>query len=135
QTPGAGEDYFERQLERSVEERAGVFERFGVSREQAVLIARLDRTMVDCVLALYRSAVDVAREWAPEFRDVPKPGLVVVPSEDPFLSPEAARTAAERSGAEVVGFVGFGHWWMLQDPARGAATLEEFWASLAGRSW
>ncbi len=134
QTPGAGEDYFERQLERSVEERAGVFERFGVSREQVVLIASPDRAMADCILALYRSAVDVGREWAPEFRDVPQPGMVVVPCEDPFLSPERARAAAERSGAEVVDFVGLGHWWMLQDPARGAAALEEFWASLAGRS-
>jgi hypothetical protein len=30
----------------------------------------------------------------------------------------------------VAELAGVGHWWMLQDPARGAAVLEEFWASL-----
>jgi len=25
---------------------------------------------------------------------------------------------------------GIGHWWMLQDPARGAGVLEAFWSSL-----
>ena len=26
---------------------------------------------------------------------------------------------------------GLGHWWMLQDPARAATVLREFWATLA----
>jgi hypothetical protein len=26
---------------------------------------------------------------------------------------------------------GLGHWWMVQDPKRGAAVLEEFWSSLS----
>ena len=131
QTPGAGEEFFERQLARPVEERAAVFERSGASREQAVAMARsADRTMADCILALYRSAVDVGREWAPQFRDIPAPGLVVVPSEDPFLSAGSARAGAARAGAEVVDLLGLGHWWMLEDPARGAAMFETFWASL-----
>lgn len=131
QTPGAGEDFFAHQLAQPVEERAGVFEQFGISRDQAVaLAAGLDRTMADCILALYRSAVDVGREWAPEFRDIPVPGLVVVPAQDPFLSADGARDAATRAGAEVADLSGLGHWWMLQDPARGAGMLEEFWASL-----
>jgi hypothetical protein len=25
---------------------------------------------------------------------------------------------------------GFGHWWMIQDPAAGAAALRKFWSSL-----
>jgi hypothetical protein len=89
-----------------------------------------DRTMVGCILALYRSAVDVGREWAPQFRHVPAPGLVVVPSEEPFLSAEVARAAARQAGASVAELAGLGHWWMLQDPARGVAMLERFWASL-----
>ena len=32
--------------------------------------------------------------------------------------------------ARPAGF-GFGHWWMLQDPARAATVLREFWATLA----
>ena len=132
QTPGAGEAFWEYQLARPAEERAGVMEQFAVPREQAVaMAASADRTMADCILALYRSAVDVGRDWGPEFRDIPAPGLVVVPSEDPFLSADSARGGAARAGAKVAELSGLGHWWMLEDPARGAAMLEEFWASLS----
>jgi hypothetical protein len=89
-----------------------------------------DPTMAGCILALYRSAVTVGREWAPAFRDVPVPGLVVVPSQDPFLAADVARAAARQAGAGVAELAGLGHWWMLQDPAQGAAMLERFWASL-----
>jgi pimeloyl-ACP methyl ester carboxylesterase len=132
QTPEAGEAFFEHQLAQPVEERASVFEQFGVPREQALAMAAgADRTMADCILALYRSAVDVGREWGPEFSDIPVPGLVAVPSEDPFLSADSARAGADRSGARLAELSGLGHWWMLQDPPRGAAMLEEFWASLS----
>lgn len=133
QTPGAGEEFFEQVLAQSAEERAGIFEQFGVSHELAVAMAAgVDRTMTECILALYRSAVDIGREWAPEFREIPAPGLVVVPSDDPFLSADGARAAAARAGAgaALADLSGLGHWWMLQDPARGADMLEEFWASL-----
>jgi pimeloyl-ACP methyl ester carboxylesterase len=131
QTPGAGEEFFEQLLARPVEDRAGIYEGYGVPRDQAVAMASwTDRTMADCILALYRSAVDVGRQWAPDFHDIAAPGLVVVPSEDPFLSASGARAGATRAGAEMAELTGLGHWWMLQDPARGAAVLEEFWASL-----
>src|SRR5207237_770468 len=63
-------------------------------------------------------------------RDVPAPGLVLLPAEDPFLSAEGARSSAGGAGASVAELPGLGHWWMLQDPARGAKALEEFWASV-----
>jgi hypothetical protein len=56
--------------------------------------------------------------------------MVVVPAEDPFLAEERAKNAATRAGASVSELPGVGHWWMLQDPAAGAAMLEKFWASL-----
>lgn len=131
QTPGAGEAFFEQQLAQPAEDRAGVFEQFGVPHEQAVAMAGgLDRTMADCILALYRSAVDVGREWYPEFHEIPVPGLVMVPSEDPLLSADLARSGATRAGAGVADLAGLGHWWMLQDPARSAAVLDKFWAQL-----
>jgi pimeloyl-ACP methyl ester carboxylesterase len=131
QTPGAGEDLFEQQLAQPVEARAGVFEQFGVSHNHALAMAgRLDRTMAGCILALYRSAVDVGQEWAPDFRDVPVPGMVVIPSEDPFLAAKSTRDAARQAKASVADLAGLGHRWMLQDAARGAAMLERFWASL-----
>ena len=132
QTSGAGEQFFERQLARPVESRAGLYEEAGASREQALAIARAaDPTMVRCILALYRSAADVGREWAPAFREVGVPGLAVVPTEDPFFIPQIARDAAERAGAEVVELSGRGHLWMLEDPAGAARLLEGFWASLS----
>jgi pimeloyl-ACP methyl ester carboxylesterase len=130
QAPGAGEAFFEQQLALTPEQRADVFEPFGVPRDRALAMSGADRTMAGCILALYRSAVDVGREWAPDFHDIPVPGLVLLPSQDPFLAPAKARSAAGKAGAEVAELDGLGHWWMLQDPARGAAVLERFWASL-----
>ena len=131
QTPGEGEDFFAQQLGVAVEERASVFEISGVPHAEAVSIAGpIDQTMVDCILALYRSAVDVGKEWSPEFHDIPATGLVLFPSDDPFLSVDGARAAGDRAGAGVAELAGLGHWWMLQDPAKGASVLQKFWSSL-----
>jgi pimeloyl-ACP methyl ester carboxylesterase len=130
QTPEAGEEFFASQLALSPEEQAGVFEAFGVPHEQAMKMAGLDQTMADCILALYRSATNVGKEWAPDFKDIPEPGMVVVPAEDPFLAEDLAQAAAAQAGARVSHLPGVSHWWMLQDPAAGAAMLEDFWSSL-----
>ena len=131
QTVGAGEAFFERQLALDPERRASSLEQFGVPREQIGAINGLDSVMADSILALYRSAVDVGREWGPDFHDIPVPGLVVVPSEDPYLAASAARIGAAQAGARVAELPGLGHWWILQDPAAGAALLEEFWATVS----
>ena len=134
QTPGAGEDFFKQQLETPAEERGGVFEMFGVPHDRAVEMGGWsDQTMADSILALYRSAVDVGKEWGPDFKDIGKPGLVLLPSEDPFLSADGARAGAKQAGAETAELDGLGHWWMLQDPARGAAVLQRFWDGLPGK--
>ena len=88
--------------------------------------------MADCILDLYRSAVDVGRQWGPDFAAIPAPGLVIIPSEDPFLNAASATKAAARADAKTVALDGFGHWWMLQDPARAATVLREFWATPEG---
>jgi len=132
QTPGAGEEFWDQQLGSTVEERSAVFELSGVPHDEALRLGEgVDRTMADCILSLYRSAVDVGKEWGPEFADVPARGLVLVPSDDPFLKVDSARAAAARAGASVKELPGVGHWWMLQDPDGGAAMLREFWASLS----
>ena len=64
---------------------------FGVPADRAVALASwADPVMAECILALYRSAVHVGTEWGPDFSDIPKPGLVIVPSDDPFLSADGA---------------------------------------------
>src|SRR2546421_221110 len=121
QTPGAGEEFFEQQLAQPAEARGTVFEMFGVPPDSAKAMGGwADAEMAASILALYRSAVDVGKEWGPDFRDVPRPGLVLIPSEDPFLSADGARAGAKRAGAETADLDGLGHWWMLQDPERGA---------------
>src|SRR5205807_7751934 len=130
QTPGAGEEFFEQQLAAPAEGRGAVFEMFGVPSDAAAAMGGwADATMAASILDLYRSAVDVGKEWGPDFRDISRPGLVVIPSEDPFLSADGARSGAERAGAQTADLDGLGHWWMLQDPGRGARLLEDFWAS------
>jgi hypothetical protein len=54
---------------------------------------------------------------------------VIIPGKDPFLSAASAIKAAARVGAKTVALDGFGHWWMLQDPARAATILREFWTT------
>ena len=130
QTP-QGEDFWDQQLTASPAERAGVFEMFGVPAEPALdLASRVNRSMADCILDLYRSAVDVGKQWGPDFAAIPAPGLVIIPGEDPFQNAASAARAAARAGATTAALDGAGHWWMLQDPARAATVLREFWATL-----
>ena len=86
-----------------------------------------------CILALYRSAAQPKMaEWGRALEDADRrPALVVIATEDHYTGGEAlARRSAERFGAEVAVLPGLGHWWMLQDPAAGAAVLRSFFATL-----
>jgi pimeloyl-ACP methyl ester carboxylesterase len=131
QTPGEGEKFYADNLAIPADERGAVFEMFGVPHDAALALGRpLDQTMADCILALYRSALDVGKEWAPDFHDIGAPGRILIPSDDAFLDGALSRASAKRAGASVTELDGLGHWWMLQDPARGAAVLEEFWSGL-----
>jgi len=132
QTPGEGEKFYADNLAIPAEERGAVFELFGVPHDAAIALGKpLDQTMADCILALYRSALAVGQEWAPDFHDIAPPGRILVPSEDAFLSADLSRNSARRTGATITELDGLGHWWMLQDPERGATALQEFWASLS----
>jgi pimeloyl-ACP methyl ester carboxylesterase len=116
QTPGEGEAFWDEVLAQAPEERP--------------VMKAADRTMAGCILDLYRSAVDVGKEWSGDFRAIPKPGMVLVPTADPFLSPEGARRAGELAGARIEELDGVGHWWMTEAPEASAAALERFWAEI-----
>ena len=61
QTPQAGEDFWDQQLAASTEERAGVFQMFGVPEEPALdLASHINRTMADCILT------STVRPWTSE---------------------------------------------------------------------
>jgi predicted alpha/beta hydrolase family esterase len=85
-----------------------------------------------CILALYRSA---AQPRMNEFGSSMEPSmsagrsLVVIATEDHYTGGEAmARRVAQRWGSDVAVLEGLGHWWMLQDPVRGAEMLRSFFA-------
>ncbi len=132
QTFGEGEGWMDAQLSLSKADRAAGLAQFGVPEPDALVMAEgFDRTMADAILALYRSAVEVHHDWGTDFADIPAPGLVLAPPEDPFGRGRAAERAAARAGARLAEPDGTGHWWMLTHPKSMASLLEEFWASVS----
>ncbi len=134
QTPDAGEQAVEAMVETPVDQRTAQFETLGMSHAVAARVAAaVDATMARCILALYRSAAQPAMaDWGRALGDAKaRPGLVIIAAEDPYTGGEAlARRSAERAGAQVAVLPGLGHWWMCEDPARGAEVLNRFFASL-----
>ncbi|CAN5513597.1 alpha/beta fold hydrolase [soil metagenome] len=135
QTPGAGEELVETMSAGTVSERAETLSTLGIPRDVAIeLAAAAGPEMNRAILTLYRSAVQpVVRELGRDLeRAATRPGLAVLAGEDTYVgTDEMRRRAAGRAGARVEVLDGLGHWWMLQDPARGAAMLTRFWGSLA----
>ena len=134
QTPGVGEQAVAGMVDAPVEARAQQFESLGMSKAIAAQVAAgVDEAMGKSVLALYRSAAQPAMgNWGKRLPEAAaKPGLVIIATEDHYVGGEPlGRRSAERAGAKVAMLEGLGHWWMCQDPKRGAAVLNEFWAGL-----
>lgn len=133
QTPGEGEALMEGILAAEGAEKVQLLEASGIPAVGAASMAEhWDARMAECILALYRSAVDIGNEWGPGIDDIVAPGLVVESMQDPFRSPARAERLARRAGARVVELPDAGHWWMLESPEASAAMLTEFWSSLPG---
>lgn len=132
QTAGAGEEFFANQLATPRADRIAGLQSIGITPAAAASFAdAAGEEMARCVLALYRSAAQPAmRVWGQDAaRAAARPGLVISAELDPFTggSPLSESMAAVL-GASFVRLPDVGHWWMLQDPVRGAATLRRFWA-------
>lgn len=134
QTPGAGEQWVTDTVAAPDSDRADLLVAVGVTPDAAAeFAAAMDEEMGRCILALYRSAAQPALlEWGADAEAAAaRPGLVVVGADDPFTGgTDFSRRSAVRLGARFEELDGLGHWWPLQDPARGARVLEEFWASV-----
>jgi pimeloyl-ACP methyl ester carboxylesterase len=134
QTPGDGEQLVNTMMGATLQERAERLVGLGVTPEVATrMAAGAGAEMGRAILLLYRSARQPA--MAEAGRDLEKaaarPGLSLLATEDHYVgSEEIRRRAAERAGARTEVLEGLGHWWMVQDPARGAAVLSRFWDSL-----
>jgi pimeloyl-ACP methyl ester carboxylesterase len=134
QTPGDGEKLVDTMMGVSLEEQAERLVGLGMTPEVATKVAGgAGAEMGRAILLLYRSARQPAIAQAG--RDLEKaaarPGLSVLATEDHYVGSAAIRRrAAERAGARTEVLEGLGHWWMVQDPALGAAVLTRFWDSL-----
>jgi pimeloyl-ACP methyl ester carboxylesterase len=133
QTPGAGEEAAAAMVADPAARAAGLVP-LGVTPDVAAEMAKSwTDDMARAMLALYRDAAQPAMARLGEHLPAAaaRPGLAIQATDDHFVgTDDMRRRAAERAGARVAVLDGLGHWWMLQDPARGAAVLTEFWATL-----
>jgi pimeloyl-ACP methyl ester carboxylesterase len=136
QTPGEGEAFNERLRAASAGDPTSLAARLrglGVPERHALAMQKsFDIPMGEAILGLYRSAVPRPyAHWGAGFeRPTAAPGLVVSAERDPFDDTVAARAVAARLGARVAVLPDAGHFWMLEDPARAARVLSDFWAGL-----
>lgn len=134
QTPGDGEELVDNLLGGTDAERAERSVSFGISQEVAESMApHQNADMGRAILLLYRSARQPAMAEAGRALEnaAARPGLSLMATDDPFIgSDELRQRAARRAGARTEVLDGLGHWWMVQDPAAGAAALNRFWDTL-----
>ena len=134
QTPGVGEAAVAQMFGAPFDEQVAEFVGLGMTREAAEASAKAGGPdMGKCILALYRSAMDLdSFDWGERLGAAQRrPGLVINATADLSTGgPEFAHRAAVRLGAREAVLDGLGHWWMLQDPKQGAAALNDFYASL-----
>ena len=134
QTPDDGEKLVDTFLGGTLEDRASRLVDLGIPSDIATrLAAAQGPEMGRAILLLYRSARQpgMAEAGRALGNAAARPGLSVLATEDTYVGSEAMRRrAAERAGARTEVLDGLGHWWMMQDPARGAAALARFWETL-----
>ena len=131
QTPGAGEELIANMMSGGVAGRTEMLVSLGFPADIAAAVAEHQNDdMATAILALYRSAAQpaMAEEGRALESAAARPGLSLLATEDPYIGASAnRRRAAERAGARTEVLEGLGHWWMLEDPKRGAAALTSFW--------
>lgn len=134
QTPGAGEELIETMMAGTVEDRAEQLTGLGITPDIATSLAEAQGAeMGRAILSLYRSARQPAMAEAGQAlpNAATRPGLSILATEDGYVGSGTIRgRAAARAGARTEVLDGLGHWWMVQDPARGAEVLTRFWVTL-----
>jgi pimeloyl-ACP methyl ester carboxylesterase len=134
QTDGDGEQLVDTMLGGTIESRAEQLSTLGIPLDIATSIAAdQGPEMGRAILSLYRSAAQPAMAEAGRALEnaAARPGLSLLATEDPYIGPDDhRRRAADRAGASTAVLDGLGHWWMVEDPARGAEALTRFWETL-----
>lgn len=128
QTPGAGEAWAANfDAAAFASDLAG----YGVPPDLAHDAAgRIDPLMRDCILRLYRSAVNVGAEWEPGLAKIRSPGLVLWGELDPACPVAFADHLGRDAHAErVMKFKDCGHWWPIERAEEAAEALRVHWRS------
>jgi pimeloyl-ACP methyl ester carboxylesterase len=100
----------------------------GVPLDQARETANhIDETMKACILALYRSAIDVADDWFADLEQVRARGLVLWGERDPYASSRFGERLAQNVKGCFTQVPDAGHWYQIEQPAFVAQRLEVFW--------
>ena len=137
QMPALGEQDVAARTAATPDERTEGIAALGISRPVAAeLAAAWDPEMGRAILRFYRSAVQpaMANFGKDLHRAAARPGLALIPTEDHFVGSVGLRQrSAARAGARTVILDGIGHWWMDQEPALSAKTLDGFWAETRDR--
>jgi pimeloyl-ACP methyl ester carboxylesterase len=125
QTPGEGERYMAEELT----DQVGIdhLVENGVPPEAAARNAWLTEGNKDVILELYRSAVDIGKEWQPDLEPMRLPSMVLWGREDPYVPLEWGERLAQRIDAELV-VLECGHWWPYERPAETAQALARLWS-------
>jgi pimeloyl-ACP methyl ester carboxylesterase len=125
QTPGMGEAIMAAMTSEALAEGLPAA---GLSAEDARAVAlHVDDVMKDCILRLYRSALNVGAEWQDDVARIRRPALILWSRNDPYVEPRFAERLAARVQGELVLFDDCGHWLPVERPAEAAAALERFW--------
>jgi pimeloyl-ACP methyl ester carboxylesterase len=131
QTPEVGEQAMEQLTPETVEPQLAAA---GVPQAYAHEAAhRVDDLMKDCILKLYRSAIQVGTEWEGDLHRIASPGLVLWGEQDPFVTSDFGARLARRANSKFISYPECGHWWQLQRPADVAADLQNHWATVPGK--
>ena len=129
QAPGQGEKWMEdfnpRQLATFMTEA-------GLPHEQATeSVERIDEPMKQSILRLYRSALNVGKEWQPGLKNASAPGLVFWGRDDTACPVRFAYDLGRDGHANRVLTFDSGHWVVVQRAEDIAHALETHWS--AGR--
>ncbi len=134
QTPGDGEELVDTLLGGTDQDRAERMASLGIPMDIATLMAPAQGPQMGrAILLLYRSARQPAMAEAGRVLEnaAARPGLSLLATDDPYIgAADNRRRAADRAGARTEVLDGLGHWWMVQDPARGAEALARFWETV-----
>ena len=133
QTPEVGEQVMQAMTPEAIQ---AALTQGGVPGLDAAETAKyVDNTMKDCILKLYRSAINVGAEWEKDLARIAAPGLVLWGDEDPYVKPSFGVYLAERTRSKFVSFLDCAHWWQLQQPEEVVIELRKLWNPSEDSFW